>query len=84
MAAACRRRQYSRRRFDRKETNMTRVALLERLKELQQTPKFQSRDIRTISAILSNEALAKHVEACEEAAGAPIRPALRDGRPSCG
>ena len=47
---------------------MTRVALLERLKELQQMPKFQNRDIRTISAMLTNEALAKHVEVCEEAA----------------
>lgn len=48
---------------------MTRVALLERLKELQQMPKFQNRDIRTISAVLTNEALAKHVAVCEEAAG---------------
>ncbi|HEY9058872.1 MAG TPA: hypothetical protein VIN77_17135 [Aurantimonas sp.] len=47
---------------------MSRVTLLERLKELQKTPKFQNRDIRTISAILSTEALAKHVEACEQAA----------------
>ena len=46
---------------------MTRVTLLERLKELQQTPKFQNRDIRTISAILSTEDLAKHVEICEQA-----------------
>lgn len=49
---------------------MTRVALLERLKELQQMPRFQGRDIRTISAIMSNEALARHVEVCEEAARA--------------
>lgn len=48
---------------------MTRVALLERLKELQQMPKFQNRDIRTISAMMSIEALTKHVEICEEAAG---------------
>lgn len=47
---------------------MTRVTLLERLKELQQMPKFQNRDIRTISAMMSMEALAKHVEVCEEAA----------------
>lgn len=47
---------------------MSRVALLERLKELQEAPKFRNRDIRTISAILSNEDLAKHVKACEEAA----------------
>lgn len=49
---------------------MTRVALLERLKELQQMPKFQNRDIRTISAVMSNEALARHIEVCEAAAGA--------------
>lgn len=48
---------------------MTRVVLLERLNELQQMPKFQNRDIRTVSAFLSNEALAKHVRVCEEAAG---------------
>lgn len=54
---------------------MTRVALLERLKELQQMPKFQNRDIRTISAMMSIEALAKHVEVCEAAAGAPSRDA---------
>ena len=47
---------------------MSRVTMLERLNELQKTPKFQNRDIRTISAILSNEALAKHVEACEQSA----------------
>lgn len=47
---------------------MTRLSLLERLKELQQTPKFQNRDIRTISAVMSTEALARHVEVCEEAA----------------
>lgn len=52
---------------------MTRVALLERLKELQGMPKFQNRDIRTISAVLSNEALAKHVEVCEQAAGVQAR-----------
>jgi hypothetical protein len=56
------------------EKTMTRVALLERLKELQRMPKFQKRDIRTISVCLSNEALAKHVELCEEAVGTPIRP----------
>lgn len=48
---------------------MTRVALIERLKELQQMPKFQNRDIRTVSAMMSIEALAKHVEICEQAAG---------------
>jgi hypothetical protein len=54
---------------------MTRVALLERLKELQQMPKFQNRDIRTISAVMSNEALAKHVEVCEAAVNGSNRPA---------
>lgn len=48
---------------------MTRVALLERLKELQEMPKFQNRDIRTVSAVLNTQALAKHVEVCEQAAG---------------
>ncbi|WEX11055.1 hypothetical protein [Chelativorans sp. AA-79] len=59
---------------------MTRLALLERLKQLQQMPKFHTRDITTVSAMLSNEALAKHVELCEEAVGAPGRPASRDER----
>lgn len=52
---------------------MTRLALLERLKEVQQMPKHQGRDITTISAVLSNQALARHVELCEEAAGAAPR-----------
>jgi hypothetical protein len=52
---------------------MTRLALLERLKEVQQMPRYQGRDIMTISAVLSNQALAKHLELCEEAAGAPPR-----------
>ncbi len=59
---------------------MTRVALLERLKELQDMPKFQNRDIRTISAVLSNEALAKHVEVCEQAAGLHARHAGQEAR----
>lgn len=59
---------------------MTRLALLERLKELQRMPKFQERDISTISACLSKEALAKHVELCEQAVNMPIRPVLHDGR----
>lgn len=50
---------------------MTRLALLERLKAAQQMPKHQGRDITTISAILSNQALARHVEVCEQAAGIP-------------
>lgn len=48
---------------------MTRLALLERLKEVQQMPRYQGRDITTISAVLSNQALARHLELCEEAAG---------------
>lgn len=48
---------------------MTRLALLERLKEVQQLPRYQGRDITTISAVLSNQALLRHVEQCEEAAG---------------
>ena len=53
---------------------MTRLALLQRLKEVQQTPRYQGRDIMTISAVLSNQALAKHVQLCEEAAGLASRP----------
>jgi hypothetical protein len=62
---------------------MTRVALLERLKELQQMPKFQKRDIRTISACLSNEALAKHVELCEEIVGWTASRRDDGGQPYC-
>jgi hypothetical protein len=52
---------------------MTRLALLERLKEVQKMPRYQGRDIMTISAVLSNQALAKHLEVCEQAAMAPTR-----------
>lgn len=48
---------------------MTRGALLIRLRELQAMPKFQSRDICTVSAVLSVDALRKHVEHCEKVAG---------------
>jgi hypothetical protein len=48
---------------------MTRITLLERLKEVQRTPRYQGRDITTISAVLSNQALEKHIEVCEQAAG---------------
>jgi len=48
---------------------MSRLILLERLKAAQQTPKYQGRDITTISAVLSNAALMRHVEICEQAAG---------------
>ncbi len=53
---------------------MTRISLLERLKELQQMPRYQGRDITTISAVLSNQALAKHIEVCEQGAGLVPRP----------
>lgn len=53
---------------------MTRISLLERLKELQQMPRYQGRDITTISAVLSNQALAKHIEVCEQGAGLAPRP----------
>jgi hypothetical protein len=56
---------------------MTRISLLERLKEIQKTPRFQGRDITTISAVLSNQALAKHIEVCEQAAGLAPRPESR-------
>jgi hypothetical protein len=48
---------------------MTRITLLERLKEVQKMPRYQGRDITTISAVLSNQALEKHIEICEQAAG---------------
>lgn len=48
---------------------MTRGALLIRLRELQQLPKFANRDICTVSAVLSRDALEKHVEHCEKVAG---------------
>ncbi|GMB79456.1 hypothetical protein NN6n1_02380 [Shinella zoogloeoides] len=53
---------------------MTRLALLERLKAAQRMPRHQGRDITTISAILSNQALARHVEVCEAAAGITAPP----------
>lgn len=52
---------------------MTRISLLERLKEIQKMPRYQGRDITTISAVLSNQALAKHIEVCEQAAGLASR-----------
>lgn len=53
---------------------MSRLALLERLKVAQKMPKYQGRDITTISAILSNQALARHVEVCEQGAGIVQQP----------
>ncbi|MCK5932664.1 hypothetical protein SAMN06297251_111117 [Fulvimarina manganoxydans] len=47
---------------------MSRATLLQRLDELQAHPKFAKRDIKTVSAILSLEALAQHVKVCEESA----------------
>ena len=61
---------------------MTRLALLERLKEVQQMPRYQGRDIMTISAALTNQALARHIEVCEQAAGATPRFAQPTGQPA--
>lgn len=36
-------------------------------------PRYEGRDITTISAVLSNQALLRHVELCEEAASVPPR-----------
>jgi hypothetical protein len=58
---------------------VNRFALLERLKEIQQMPRYQGRDISTISAVLSNQALARHVELCEEVAGVTPRLAAQGG-----
>lgn len=58
---------------------MTRLALLERLKELQQTPVYSRRDITTVSAMLSTPALAKHVEVCEGAVQAAAAKELAAG-----
>jgi hypothetical protein len=60
---------------------MTRLQLLERLKTLQQMPPHHKRDITTVSAMLSTEALVRHVELCEIAAGAPP---MTGGRPDAG
>ena len=59
---------------------MTRLQLLERLKTLQQMPPHTKRDITTVSAMLTSEALARHVELCEIAAVPP----LTDTRPQTG
>ena len=47
---------------------MSRAQLITRPQELQKMPKFEKRDIKSIAGFLPNEALAKHVQACEEAA----------------
>ena len=48
---------------------MTRADLLNRLQRVQDAPQLKGRDVRSISAILSMDALLKHVEVCEAAAG---------------
>lgn len=52
---------------------MSRLELLEKLKEVQRMPKYEGRDITTISAVLSNEALQQHIERCEESARAAVK-----------
>lgn len=47
---------------------MSRAELLDRLQTLQGLPELQGRNIRSIAPILSNDALEKHVEACEATA----------------
>ena len=50
---------------------MTRADLLKRLQNVQHAPQLKGRDVRSISAILSMDALLKHVEVCEEKARRP-------------
>ena len=50
---------------------MTRADLLKRLQTVQDAPQLKGRDVRSISAILSMDALLKHVEVCEEKARRP-------------
>ncbi|MBC8130775.1 MAG: hypothetical protein H7Y08_10705 [Rhizobiaceae bacterium] len=47
---------------------MTRSDLLKRLQEVQDAPQLKGRDVRSITAILSMDALLKHVETCEATA----------------
>lgn len=47
---------------------MTRADLLKRLQDVQDAPQLKGRDVKSISAVLSIEALRKHVEICEAAA----------------
>jgi len=60
---------------------MTRLELLQRLKELQQMPKYEARDITTVSAMLSREALARHIEVCEMALQPPASRATPAQKP---
>lgn len=46
---------------------MSRAELLGRLQRVQEAPQMQGRNIRSIAALLSVDALAKHVEVCEAA-----------------
>ena len=48
---------------------MTRAELLKRLQEVQNAPQLKGRDVRSITAMLGMDALRKHVEVCEAAAG---------------
>lgn len=50
---------------------MTRSDLLKRLQHVQDAPQLKGRDVRSITAILSMDALKKHVEVCEAAAARP-------------
>ncbi|WP_173934892.1 hypothetical protein [Chelativorans sp. Marseille-P2723] len=56
---------------------MTRVELLDRLRELQSMDEFKGRDITTISALLSNKALADHIKVCENAVSSSARSSPR-------
>jgi hypothetical protein len=48
-----------------KEKHMSRAELLVRLQRVQDMPQMQGRNIRSVAAILSIDALQKHVEVCE-------------------
>ncbi|WP_164470486.1 MULTISPECIES: hypothetical protein [unclassified Aureimonas] len=48
---------------------MTRAELLKRLSDVEHAPQLKGRDVKTITAMLGMDALRKHVEVCEAAAG---------------
>ena len=50
---------------------MTRADLLKRLQNVQNAPQLKGRDVRSISASLSMDALVKLVEVCEATARQP-------------
>jgi len=53
---------------------MNRAELLVRLQRVQNMPQMQGRNIRSVAAILSVDALRKHVEVCEaQAAKAAVK-----------